>query len=132
MTLTSWAAVVRSLSGAAGPSLQPASSPANSRAITLLWSTKRAVILLQPHRCCSPQACAAEDALIRAHRCSLNPDTFLVSGFAGSSGILLFSPFLEQCAAQREKSLAARGKPPGKPSREWEGTQLGNFVLGQI
>jgi hypothetical protein len=76
---------------------------------------------------------------------ALVPAPFLVSGFAGSPGlgdrraharasrILLFSLFSEHCAAQRERGPWRLGESrQGKPSREWEGTQLGNFVLGQI
>src|SRR5580704_1713816 len=143
-TLTSGTDRLSSLLGEAGPSLQPASSPANSRAITLLWSTERAVILLQPLRCC-PQACAVGVRNLPRRQSALVPAPFLVSGFAGSPGlgdrraharasrILLVSLFSEHCAAQRERGPWRLGESrQGKPSREWEGTQLGNFVLGQI
>jgi hypothetical protein len=85
-TLTSGTDRLSSLLGEAGPSLQPASSPANNRAITLLWSTERAVILLQPLRCC-PQACAVGVRNLPRRQSALVPAPFLVSGFASSPGL---------------------------------------------
>jgi hypothetical protein len=45
---TSETASVSSLLGAAGPSLQAASIPANTKAARLWWSIKRMVILFSP------------------------------------------------------------------------------------
>ena len=143
-TLTSGTDRLSSLLGEAGPSLQPASSPANSKAITLLWSTERAVILLQPLRCC-PQACAVGERRFAASPVATRPGTVPSQWLRRFHGIGR-SPRLMRAQAGyfflSSRNIARRNAKrgpwrlgesrQGKPSREWEGTQLGNFVLGQI
>ena len=104
-----------------------ASSPANSKAATLLWGTKRAVILLEPLRSCSPRKAPPTDLPRRRTPLAARPGT-VPSQWLRRFRAMLRSPNLRARMpdtssfsvratlrdATPKGALAARGKPPAQ------------------